>query len=193
MSSMLINHCPICSFAGSLLSVPLHPRDHGQGEGREAEAVFAAWSSGQGAQVTRAARKRTPSEEPRLFCCVLYYALEHIIKWRDAMRNLTYSLHFLCLRSVYRVAHRVSDLGWVEFDFGCSTVCQILLGLMRYGQAEWNMQIKVNPTQVRDVLGHPVQKEGTISELQSVNRATPILMANELGVNVIIFQIWRPF
>merc|ERR1739842_179495 len=76
-----------CQIQGSLLSVPLHPRDHGQGEGREAEAVFAAWSSGQGAQVTRAARKRTPSEEPRLFCCVLYYALEHKIKWRDAMRS----------------------------------------------------------------------------------------------------------
>merc|ERR1712037_261421 len=76
-----------CQVQGSLLSVPLHPRDHGQREGREAEAVFAAWSSGQGAQVTRAARKRTLSEEPRLFCCVLYYALEHKIKWRDAMRK----------------------------------------------------------------------------------------------------------
>merc|ERR1712141_155178 len=66
----------------------LHTRHHGQGEGREAEAVFAAWSSGQGAQVTRAARRQTPSEEPRSFC-VLYYALEHLIKGREAMKNPT--------------------------------------------------------------------------------------------------------
>ena len=35
-----------------------------------------------------------------------------------------------------------------------------LRGLMRIGRAvgldEWNIQIKVNPTQVRDVMGHPV-------------------------------------
>merc|ERR1712241_1106920 len=71
---------------GSLLSVPEHTRHHGQGEGREAEAVFAAWSSGQGAQVTQAAPRQTPSEEPRSFC-VLYYALEHLIKGREAMKN----------------------------------------------------------------------------------------------------------
>ena len=40
----------------------------------------------------------------------------------------------------YRVAHHVSDLGWVDLDFGCSTVCLILLGLMRdrqNGQSRW--------------------------------------------------------
>merc|ERR1712117_746344 len=36
---------------GSMLPVPLHPRDHGQREGREAEAVSAPRSAGQGAQV----------------------------------------------------------------------------------------------------------------------------------------------
>merc|ERR1739842_279152 len=40
----------------------------------------------QGAQVTRAARRQTPSEEPRSFC-VLYYALEHLIKGREAMKK----------------------------------------------------------------------------------------------------------
>ena len=34
-----------------MLPVPLHARDHGQGEGREAEAVAAPRSAGQGAQV----------------------------------------------------------------------------------------------------------------------------------------------
>ena len=48
----------LCPFAGSLLPIPLHPRDYGQGEGREAEAVVAARSAGQGAQVTRAAARR---------------------------------------------------------------------------------------------------------------------------------------
>ena len=64
----------------------------------------------------------------------------------------------------YRVDHHVSVLGWVEFDFGCSTVSLILLGLKRdcrMGRAawqdEWNIQIKVTPTHVRDLMaGHPV-------------------------------------
>ena len=30
------------------------------------------------------------------------------------------------------------DLGWGDFDFGCSTLCPILLGLMRERQDEWN-------------------------------------------------------
>ena len=34
-----------------MLPVPLHARDHGQREGREAEAVAAPGSAGQGAQV----------------------------------------------------------------------------------------------------------------------------------------------
>ena len=34
-----------------MLPVPLHARYHGQGEGREAEAVAAPGSAGQGAQV----------------------------------------------------------------------------------------------------------------------------------------------
>ena len=33
---------------------------------------------------------------------------------------------------LYRVTHHVSDLGWV--DFGTSTICLILLGLMSYRQ-----------------------------------------------------------
>merc|ERR1712039_779301 len=40
-----------CQIQGSMLPVPLHARDHGQGEGREAEAVAAPRSAGQGAQV----------------------------------------------------------------------------------------------------------------------------------------------
>ena len=61
---------------------------------------------------------------------------------------------------------QVSDLGWVEYDFGCATVCLILLGMMtlaletleisRMGQTggkdEWNIQIKVNQTQIQHVL-----------------------------------------
>ena len=31
---------------------------------------------------------------------------------------------------LYRVAHLIADLGWVELDLECSTVCPILLGLM---------------------------------------------------------------
>merc|ERR1712107_905607 len=38
---------------GQVLKVPLHPQDHGQGEGRKAEAVSSSGSAGQGAQVKR--------------------------------------------------------------------------------------------------------------------------------------------
>ena len=34
----------------------------------------------------------------------------------------------------YRVSHHLSDLGWVDFDFGCFIVCLILLGQMRVWQ-----------------------------------------------------------
>ena len=44
-------------------------------------------------------------------------------------------------------------LGWVDFNFECSTVCLILPGLMGIWQKRlgswakwWNAQIKVNPT-----------------------------------------------
>ena len=36
--------------------------------------------------------------------------------------------------SVYRVSHLLVDLGWVDLDFECSTVCQILPGLIMAGQ-----------------------------------------------------------
>ena len=38
---------------------------------------------------------------------------------------------FFCyMKTLYRVRHNVSDLGWVDFDFGYYMVCLILLGLM---------------------------------------------------------------
>ena len=33
--------------------------------------------------------------------------------------------------ALYRVAHLLANLGWVDFDFGCSTLCLFLPGLMR--------------------------------------------------------------
>ena len=46
-----------------------------------------------------------------------------------------FKLHFLQLSwRKYRVAHLVADLGWVDLDFDCSTVCPILPGLIRKQQ-----------------------------------------------------------
>ena len=42
----------------------------------------------------------------------------------------------------YRVAQHVSDLGWVDFDFGCSTLCLILLGLMKDRQKGQSSQVR---------------------------------------------------
>ena len=62
---------------------------------------------------------------------------------------------------LYRVAHLVADLGWVDLDFECSTVCPIMSGLMGIWQKElskwakwWKAEIQVNPTQIRDHQGH---------------------------------------
>ena len=33
-------------------------------------------------------------------------------------------------KTKYRVTHLLANLGWVDFDFGCSTLCLVLLGLM---------------------------------------------------------------
>ena len=71
--------------------------------------------------------------------------------------------HVLILNPLYRVAHLVANLGWVDLNFDYSTVCLILPGLMGVWQKRlgswarwWNSQIQVNPTQVRDQMGHPV-------------------------------------
>ena len=66
---------------------------------------------------------------------------------------------------VYRVIHLLGeDLGWVDFDFSCSTICPILLRLLGIWQNRlgswarlWNTQIKVNPTKVLGQLNHPVE------------------------------------
>ena len=65
---------------------------------------------------------------------------------------------------MYRVAHLVANLGWVDLNFDYSTVCLILPGLMGVWQKRlgswarwWNSQIQVNRTQVRHQMGHPVQ------------------------------------
>ena len=61
------------------------------------------------------------------------------------------------------MTHLISDLRWVDFDFVCSNVCLILLGLMRdrqmgtaVRQDDWIIQINVMPTQIRDLLCLPV-------------------------------------
>ena len=60
-------------------------------------------------------------------------------------------------RVEHRVTQQVSNMGCVDFDFRCYTVCLILYG--QNGQntsARWHIQFKVNPTQVRHLLCHPV-------------------------------------
>ena len=54
------------------------------------------------------------------------------------------------LMTIYRVAHLLANLGWVDFYFGCSTLCLVLPGapgLMGVRQDGEASQIKVNPTQ----------------------------------------------
>ena len=64
---------------------------------------------------------------------------------------------------MYRVAHLVADLGWVDLDFEWSSVCPIvpwLMGIWLKELHEWerclNTDIQVKPSQVSDQMGHPV-------------------------------------
>ncbi len=51
----------LCSFSlGSLLPLPVHTGDHGQGEGGEVEAVAAPGTAGQGAEVEVCSRNLFP-------------------------------------------------------------------------------------------------------------------------------------
>ena len=58
------------------------------------------------------------------------------------------------LQKLYRVTHLVANLGWVDLDLGSS----YLLPKQDGGTS----QIKVNPTQVRHQMCHPVLKRSTI-------------------------------
>ena len=56
--------------------------------------------------------------------------------------------------------------GWVDFDYVCSTVCQVLLvqmGNWQGSQAIWgSIQIQVNPSKVSDQMRDPVKKINSI-------------------------------
>ena len=76
----------------------------------------------------------------------------------DIYEDLGKSLMFM-----YRVAHLVANLGWVDLNFDFFTLCLILPGLMGIWQKRlgswarwWNSQIHVNRTQVQDQMDHPV-------------------------------------
>ena len=54
----------------------------------------------------------------------------------------------------------VPGLDWVDMNFECSTVGLInlpgLMGIWQKWLRWWDIQIKVNPTQVHNQMGHPV-------------------------------------
>ena len=54
--------------------------------------------------------------------------LADLAKLLGQMNLITLTLSFK--RNMYRVVHLFGQLGWVDFDFGCSTLCLVLLGLM---------------------------------------------------------------
>ena len=64
---------------------------------------------------------------------------------------------------MYRAAHLLADLSWVDLDFECSIICPVLLELLGIWQQRldkcaiwWNFETKIDPTEVRDQMGHPV-------------------------------------
>ena len=58
---------------------------------------------------------------------------------------------------------RIAGLGWVDFDFGCSTFCLVLLRLMGSWQkwlsrwaSWWNITDQSQPNPLSDQMPHPV-------------------------------------
>ena len=70
---------------------------------------------------------------------------------------------FLQEELIYRVTHLHANQGWVDFDLGCSTIlpsCSAAFAKFPPAQAEsaesGTVKIQVNPTQVRQEMGHPI-------------------------------------
>ena len=83
----------------------------------------------------------------------------------NILKNVLYNAY------KYWVTKVVWDMSRVDLDFGCCTVCPILLGEMEIWQNRlgtqatwWNIQLKVNPTHVPDHFCHPV---GCLTLLQA--------------------------
>ena len=92
----------------------------------------------------------------------------------------------------YREVHLLADLGWVDFDCGCSTFCLVLLGLMGSwqnwpcGSARWwnipNLS-QLNP--VRQEMDLPV--EPVLLNLAPLRDLGPTFLTGQL----MRFPFWR--
>ena len=86
-----------------------------------------------------------------------------------------------------RVAHLLANLGWVDFDLGSSPGWWPATFLPK--QVGGTSQIKVNPTQVRQEMGHPVvsnHHSHPVWALQSaLNKANHATVASLLGEGVL--------
>ena len=65
----------------------------------------------------------------------------------------------------WRVTHLQANLGWVDLDFGCSTVCPILLGLVEIWQKRlssrenwWNVPNQSQPDPGLPGVGSPCRR-----------------------------------
>ena len=62
---------------------------------------------------------------------------------------------------MYRVIQQVFDLGWVDINLHVPVIlpsCFAHYQPRQKWEKQWNSQNRINPTQVRDLLNHPVQK-----------------------------------
>ena len=60
------------------------------------------------------------------------------------------------VRRIYRVAHLLANLGWVDLDLGSSLGCGPLLWLPTAQAGWWNIPNLSQPNPVRQEMGHPV-------------------------------------
>ena len=72
------------------------------------------------------------------------------------------------METLYRVSRLLANLGWVAFDFGCSTLWTLCLGQWEFGRSGWparqdggtSKSKSTQPSvhaQVYEQMGHPVE------------------------------------
>ena len=84
---------------------------------------------------------------------------------------------------MYRVSQEVSDLGWADFDFWCSThpaklLCPSLLSLISPSRIRQSMYGATKIKLVVDLLGHPVLFFPSMSKFGSKAKIETFAFAN---------------
>ena len=76
-----------------------------------------------------------------------------MLEKRQNIRLLNEGIRFSSQEDCY--AYPISGLGWVDSNFACSALCQVLLGAhLAGGEVDGASKVNVNQPEVRDMMFH---------------------------------------